>query len=70
MLHDKGYAQRWANKYQWYRDNDILPFEEGGGTNGTLIITEDKAHTIEDGTTRGAISIIEIDETIKKIFDR
>lgn len=70
MLYDLEYKQRWEEKYQWYRDSDILPFEEGGGANGTLIITEDKPYTIEDGTIRGAISVIEIDETIKKIFNR
>jgi exodeoxyribonuclease V alpha subunit len=63
MLFDEEYQQRWKEKYQWYKDNDIL---EEGGTNGTLIVTEDKAHEIQDGSIRGAISVKEIDEIIAK----
>ena len=70
MLYDKGYAQRWKDKYQWYLDNDILPVEEGGGENGTLIVTKDEPKMLEDGTIRGAISIPEIDKIIKDVFDR
>lgn len=70
MLFDEEYKQRWDEKYQWYRENEILPAEEGGGKNGTLIITEDKAFKIEDGSIRGAISMKEIDETIQKVFKR
>lgn len=68
MMYDKEYKQRWEEKYQWYRENKILPFEEGGGKNGTLIITEDKAFQVEDGSIRGAISVKEIDEIINKVF--
>lgn len=70
MLHDKGYKERWDQKYQWYIENDILPFEQGGGENGTLIVTKDEPKKIEDGTTRGAISIPEIDLIINKVFGR
>lgn len=70
MLFDAEYKQRWEEKYQWYIDNEIIPFEKGGGRNGTLIITEDKAHKIEDGSVRGAISVKEIDEIIESIFNR
>ncbi len=62
MLFDEEYKQRWEEKYQWYKDNDIL---EEGGANGTLIVTEDKAHEIQDGSIRGAISVKEIDMIIK-----
>ena len=65
MLFDEEYKQRWEEKHQWYKDNKIL---EGGGENGTLIVTEDKAYEIEDGSIRGAISVKEIDEIIKKVF--
>lgn len=68
MLFDQEYKQRWEEKYAWYRDNGILPFDEGGGKNGTLIITEDKQTVVEDGSTRGAISVKEIDKIIKKVF--
>jgi exodeoxyribonuclease V alpha subunit len=70
MLYDKGYAERWEEKYQWYLANGILPFEQGGGENGTLIITKDEPKTIEDGTIRGAISIPEIDKIINEVFER
>lgn len=67
MLFDAEYKQRWEEKYQWYKENDIL---EEGGTNGTLIVTEDKAFEIQDGSIRGAISVKEIDEIIMKFFKR
>lgn len=70
MLYDKGYAERWEEKYQWYIANGILPVEQGGGENGTLIITKDEPKTIEDGTIRGAISIPEIDKIINEVFER
>ncbi|MEQ1546879.1 ATP-dependent RecD-like DNA helicase [Methyloglobulus sp.] len=70
MLHDKGYAERWEAKYQWYVANDILPFEQGGGENGTLIVTKDEPKTMEDGTLRGAISIPEIDKILNDVFGR
>ena len=58
---------RWEEKYKRYRENGIIPLEEGGGENGTLIITEDKPVKTEDGSIRGAISVIEIDKIIDKI---
>lgn len=67
MLFDAEYKQRWEEKYQWYKTNDIL---EEGGANGTLIVTEDKAFEIQDGSIRGAISVKEIDEVIKRFFKR
>ncbi len=41
MLGSDGYRRRWRDKQQWYRDNKILPYQDGGGKNGTLIVTED-----------------------------
>ena len=70
MLYDEDYKQRWDEKYKWYRENKILPFEEGGGENGTLIITEDKPYEIEDGSIRGAISVKKIDEIIQTVFNK
>ncbi len=67
MLFDDEYKQRWEEKYQWYKENAIL---ESGGANGTLIVTEDKAFEMEDGSVRGAISVKEIDEIIKAKFKR
>jgi ATP-dependent exoDNAse (exonuclease V) alpha subunit len=70
MLFNDEYKERWEEKYQWYRENDILPFEEGGGANGTLIISEDKPNKMEDGSIRGSISYVEIDELILKVFSK
>ena len=41
MLKDPGYRERWNNKLAWYRSQEILPSDEGGGSRGTLIITRD-----------------------------
>ena len=41
MLNIPSYRQRWEQKLAWYREMGILPLEEGGGPNGTLIITRD-----------------------------
>ncbi len=43
MLADPKYRRRWERKLAWYRDHGILTHEEGGGTRGTLIVTEDSA---------------------------
>jgi hypothetical protein len=60
MLQDASYEKRWKTKLEWYRKNDILPYEEGGGRTGTLIITQD--------TERGGISTPEIDLVIRKVL--
>jgi len=68
MMHDAEYVLRWEEKQKWYQANDILPIEEGGGSKGTLIVSEDKPVLI-DGETRGSISIKEIDLLIEKAFE-
>lgn len=42
MVSNEGYRQRWERKLAAYRQQGILPFAEGGGKNGTLLITEEK----------------------------
>ncbi len=44
MLHVPSYRRRWEEKLAWYKANGILPYEEGGGPNGTLIVTRDEAN--------------------------
>jgi hypothetical protein len=60
MLHNSKYKEKWESKLKWYRENDILPYEEGGGKNGTLIVTRDDE--------RGGLSSEEINNLIKEIF--
>lgn len=60
MMYDPRYCDRWERKKAWYFENKILPWEDGGGENGTLIITQDDQ--------KGGISSDKIDALIKKIF--
>lgn len=41
MLDLPDYARKWELKKAWYADNGILPHEQGGGPNGTLMWTDD-----------------------------
>ena len=59
MLHVPGYRKRWEEKLAWYKANGILPYEDGGGKNGTLIITYESA--------QGGISSQEIEQIIRKV---
>ncbi len=60
LLGDPEYQRRWERKQAWYRNNGILPFDEGGGPHGMLIVTQDNEN--------GGISSQEIEELVKKIF--
>ena len=62
MLSDPAYRRRWDTKRQWYRDHGILPYQEGGGKSGTLIVTED--------TPQGGISSQEILRVVHEVFRR
>ena len=41
MLGNPIYQQRWNEKLAWLESQGVTPKEEGGGPNGTLIITRD-----------------------------
>lgn len=41
MLTDPRYVAKWEKKKAWYAGNGILPFEEGGGPHGSLVVTDD-----------------------------
>jgi hypothetical protein len=60
MLHDPDYKSRWEQKLAWYRQHDILPYEENGGDRGTLIVTRD--------SEQGGISSQEIESVIRKVI--
>lgn len=59
MLHVPSYRRRWEEKLAWYKANGISLHEDGGGENGTLIITRESA--------RGGISSQEIEQIIRKV---
>ncbi len=61
MLGNRSYKRRWSEKEQWYHDNGILPHEEGGGPNGTLIVTRDDR--------RGGMDSSSIDRLIEDVFN-
>jgi len=60
MLQNREYKRRWERKLAWYKEQQIIPLEDGGGERGTLIITNDDPH--------GGISSKEIKELIKEIW--
>lgn len=59
MLGDKGYAERWKQKEAWYRENQILPIESGGGAGGTLVVSRDSPNGgIDSKAIAAAIALI------------
>jgi ATP-dependent exoDNAse (exonuclease V) alpha subunit len=57
MLHNPDYRRRWELKLAWYKLHDIIPYTEGEGDCGTLIVTRD--------TAKGGIS----SQAIKEVID-
>lgn len=66
LLSDPGYRDRWEAKLAWYRENDILPHDEGGGERGTLILSRDSE---EGGISSQDISRI-IEETLGSLMPK
>jgi hypothetical protein len=60
MFFDPQYQKKWIEKERWYRENEILPFKEGGGPNGILIVTQD--------TKEGGISTRDIENIIQSVI--
>ena len=60
MLHVPNYRKRWEDKLAWYGKHSILPHEDGGGENGTLIITRE--------SPQGGISSQEIERIIRDMI--
>ena len=44
MLHVPSYRRRWEEKLEWYHRHGIRSYEDGGGADGTLIVTRDEAN--------------------------
>lgn len=62
MLHDPAYRDRWERKLAWYWEQGILPWEEGGGPNGALVITRDDE--------RGGVDSAEFERIVREVLGR
>ena len=60
MLQRPSYQRQWKAKLAWYKNHDILPYNEDGGPDGILIITQDG----DDGS----ISSAQIEALVDKIL--
>ena len=60
MLQRPSYRRQWQRKLAWYKSHGILPHDEGGGSNGTLIVTQDG----DDGS----ISSAQIEDLVDKLL--
>lgn len=60
MLHRPSYRRNWDKKLKWYRNNGVLPREEGGGPMGTLVTSQDDAD--------GSISSFDIEEMVEDLL--
>jgi hypothetical protein len=60
LLVDPIYRTRWEAKLKWYRENGILPWQDGGGATGTLIVTKD--------SEKQGISSPEIENLIRTVI--
>jgi hypothetical protein len=60
MKRNPAYRRRWQQKLAWYREQGILPWEEGGGPNGTLVVTQDDE--------RGGINAREIERLVGQVL--
>lgn len=60
MLRVPSYHKHWEQKLAWYKTHDIVPHENGGGENGSLIITTE--------SPRGGISSQEIERVIRSVI--
>lgn len=60
LMRSPTYRRRWEEKLKWYGYQRILPLEEGGGPNGTLIVTQDDI--------RGGINVEAIEQLVDQVF--
>jgi len=61
MLNVPEYKERWERKLAWYRKEEVLPYQEGGGEEGILIITKDDE--------RGGIRSDEIEKLLDEVLE-
>lgn len=58
MLEREDYRRSWEKKLDWYRANQVLPAEDGGGAHGMLVTTQ-------ESTTTG-FDLTDVQEKIRK----
>lgn len=61
MLRRPDYRRSWTRKVSWYAANGVLPDAQGGGTQGTLLTTEDDVH--------GGIDSRDVDRCVGRIVE-
>lgn len=61
MLEVPDYARKWELKKAWYAENGVLPYEDGGGPNGTLMWTEDRRGADAQAWLEFAADILGVD---------
>jgi hypothetical protein len=60
MMHNPEYRARWKKNLEWYRKQGILLHEEGGGPEGTLVVTRDDE--------QGGIDSGRIEQLVEEVF--
>jgi hypothetical protein len=60
MMYLPEYSERWEQKLVWYKEQGILPYEVGGGPEGTLVVTRDDE--------RGGIQTDAIEKPLKTVL--
>ena len=60
MFGDPEYRERWERKKRWYKQQGVLPREEGGGEVATLVETRD--------SEQGGIDARQIRELVQTLF--
>ncbi|MER7271181.1 AAA family ATPase [Micromonospora carbonacea] len=58
MIDNPQYQAAWERKLGWYREQGVLPHEEGGGPAGTLLCTDDQRGVDVPGWTELARSVL------------
>jgi ATP-dependent exoDNAse (exonuclease V) alpha subunit len=59
MLQNRGYRERWKEKQAWYASHGIKQLKDGGGSKGTLLVSEDEPN--------GSINSAKIEALIRVI---
>ena len=61
MLDVPDYAKKWELKKAWYAANGILPFDQGGGPNGSLMWTDDLHGADAQAWLRYAAEVLDVE---------